>query len=409
MTKSNATRRALLVSALAIVMCLAMLIGTTFAWFTDTASTAVNKIQAGNLDVKLMYSKDMVTWNEATTETPLFDDNALWEPGHTEIVYLKVVNAGTLALKYETKVNNFSEKAGENSVGKTYRERKYNISKFLKIGTCETSSKFASRDEALTAISASEKALTAHMSISNGMTTVSAGQESNVFAVVIYMPTNVGNEANPKDKSFSSRALIYGIGLEVTASQAVGEEDSFGPDYDKNAPDVVGDISRNSNTNITENIQGSGKFGTVALSGGAQVTISADVYAEYAKFKETVNGEEKDVDSAVAVWASDARTKVVINKGAFMQVDVPADHSNQLELVYAETGAQIEITGGTFKSATPEWTLNCADGSASKIIVSGGSFYKFNPADNSVGEGEIVIHDGFNVVQNGDWFTVVED
>ena len=407
MTKSNATRRALLVSALSIVMCLAMLIGTTFAWFTDTASTGLNKIQAGNLDVKLMYSKDMVTWNEATEDTPLFDDNALWEPGRTEIVYLKIVNAGTLALKYETKVNNFSEKAGENSIGKNYRERKYNISKFLKIGTCETSSKFASRDEALTAISASEKALTAHMSISNGMTTVSAGQESNVFAVVIYMPTNVGNEANPKNKS--SFAKIYGIGLEVTASQAVGEEDSFGPDYDKNAPDVVGDISRNSNTNITENIQGSGKFGTVALSKGAQATINADVYSEYVKFKKTVDGEEKDADSAIAVWASDENTKVVINGGTFMQVDVPTDHSNQLELVYAEKGAQIEITGGTFKSATPEWTLNCADGSSSKIIVSGGSFYKFNPADNSVGEGEIVIHDGFHVVQNGDWFTVVEN
>ena len=92
-----------------------------------------------------------------------------------------------------------------------------------------------------------------------------------------------------------------------------------------------------------------------------------------------------------------------------MQVDVPTDHSNQLELVYAEKGAQIEITGGKFKSATPEWTLNCKDGSSSKIIVSGGSFYKFNPADNSVGEGEIVIHDGFHVVQNGDWFTVVEN
>ena len=406
MTKSsNATKRALLVSALSIVMCLAMLIGTTFAWFTDTASTGLNKIQAGNLDVKLMYSKDMVTWNEATEDTPLFDDNALWEPGRTEIVYLKVVNAGTLALKYETKVNNFSEKAGENSVGKTYRERKYNISKFLKIGTCETSSKFTSRDEALTAISASEKALTAHMSISNGMTTVSAGQESNVFAVVIYMPTNVGNEANPKDKSFSSRALIYGIGLEVTASQAVGEEDSFGPDYDKNAPIIVNGISAWSNTNITENIQGSGKFGTVALSKGAQATINADVYSEYVKYTEGT----KDVDSAIAVWATGSNTKVVINGGTFMQVDVPADHSNQLELIYAEKGAQIEITGGTFKSATPEWTLNCADGSGSKITVSGGSFYKFNPADNSVGEGEIVIHDGFHVVQNGDWYTVVED
>ena len=43
----------------------------------------VNKIQAGNLDVKLMYSTDMQTWKEATDQTKLFDDNALWEPGYT--------------------------------------------------------------------------------------------------------------------------------------------------------------------------------------------------------------------------------------------------------------------------------------------------------------------------------------
>ena len=66
MTSSKSTKRALIFSALAILMCVAMLIGTTFAWFTDTASTGVNKIQAGNLDVKLMYSTDMVNWKEAT-------------------------------------------------------------------------------------------------------------------------------------------------------------------------------------------------------------------------------------------------------------------------------------------------------------------------------------------------------
>ena len=61
MTSSKSTKRALISSALAILMCVAMLIGTTFAWFTDTASTAVNKIQAGNLDVKLEYA---TAWNE---------------------------------------------------------------------------------------------------------------------------------------------------------------------------------------------------------------------------------------------------------------------------------------------------------------------------------------------------------
>ena len=54
MTSSKSTKRALVSSALAILMCVAMLIGTTFAWFTDTASTAVNKIQAGTLDVQLL-------------------------------------------------------------------------------------------------------------------------------------------------------------------------------------------------------------------------------------------------------------------------------------------------------------------------------------------------------------------
>ena len=52
MTNRKSTKRALLGSVVAMVLCLAMLVGATFAWFTDTASTGVNKIQAGNLDVK---------------------------------------------------------------------------------------------------------------------------------------------------------------------------------------------------------------------------------------------------------------------------------------------------------------------------------------------------------------------
>ena len=53
MENNKSTKRALLTSVLALLMCVAMLIGATFAWFTDTASTGVNKIQAGNLDVAL--------------------------------------------------------------------------------------------------------------------------------------------------------------------------------------------------------------------------------------------------------------------------------------------------------------------------------------------------------------------
>ena len=81
----KSSNRALLLSALAIVLCIAMLIGTTFAWFTDTASTAVNKIQSGNLDVQLEYSKDFSEWKKVNDTTKLFEESALWEPGRTEI------------------------------------------------------------------------------------------------------------------------------------------------------------------------------------------------------------------------------------------------------------------------------------------------------------------------------------
>ena len=72
MTSSNSTKRALITSALAILMCAAMLIGTTFAWFTDTASSAVNKIQAGNLDITVEYTLDGETWKDLDGATDIF-------------------------------------------------------------------------------------------------------------------------------------------------------------------------------------------------------------------------------------------------------------------------------------------------------------------------------------------------
>ena len=159
----KSTKRALLSSVFALVLCVAMLLGSTFAWFTDTASTGVNKIQAGNLDVKLMYSTDMREWKEATADTPLFNDSALWEPGHTELVYLKVVNAGSLALKYDVTTNSYDKERGKNSAGELFY-----IDKYLKIGAAETTTAFANRSEAIAAIAGSEKSMAKELQISNG-------------------------------------------------------------------------------------------------------------------------------------------------------------------------------------------------------------------------------------------------
>ncbi len=125
MTNSKNTRRALMTSALAIFMCFAMLIGTTFAWFTDTASTAVNKIQAGTLDVALEMKNADGEWVNAEGETLDFKKAAdapageeiLWEPGCTyELPELRVVNKGDLALKYKIIISGIKGNAKLNEV-----------------------------------------------------------------------------------------------------------------------------------------------------------------------------------------------------------------------------------------------------------------------------------------------------
>ena len=75
MNTKKATKRALLTSVMALVMCVVMLVGTTFAWFTDTASTGVNKIQAGNLDIELemqVTENGETKWVKAEGETLQF-------------------------------------------------------------------------------------------------------------------------------------------------------------------------------------------------------------------------------------------------------------------------------------------------------------------------------------------------
>ena len=386
MNNKKATKRALLTSIMALVMCVVMLVGTTFAWFTDTASTGVNKIQAGNLDVKLMYSTDMQTWKEATDQTKLFDDNALWEPGYTQVVYLKVVNAGNLALKYEAGFSkNYTSNRGKNVNGDWYR-----VDNYLKIGTAETTTKFENREAVWAAIAATEKTLAKDVMLTDGWITLKAGESSKPFAVAIYMPTSVGNEANASRHRPSS---VSGLGIEVRATQATVENDSFGTDYDANAATVLNRVEYTDGEHtVTGNIQANGTAGAIHGTGTAKITVDATtVYGTYVS------------NYAMAVCAS-SRSEITIKGGDFAN-QAPA--GSMLSLIYAEDSAKITIEGGTFKCVSPAWTLNCNDSDPATITVKGGSFYKFDPSNVTVGEGEIFVAAGYHVVQDGDWYTVV--
>ena len=107
MTNSKYTKRALLASVLSVVVCAAMLAGSTFAWFTDSVTSAGNIIKSGNLDVALEWANgtealDTAEWKDASTNAIFNYD--LWEPGYTEVRHVRISNKGNLALKYEIRI-----------------------------------------------------------------------------------------------------------------------------------------------------------------------------------------------------------------------------------------------------------------------------------------------------------------
>ena len=204
MTKIN-SKKALLSSAFALVLSVAMLIGTTFAWFTDTASTGVNKIQAGNLDIELQMKDNNGKWVNAEGKTLSFLVNGkipaegtqiLWEPGCTyTLPELRIVNNGNLALKYKVVVSGIQGSAKLNKV----------INWTMKLDDADF-------------IMGSEHSLAAK----NNDTV-----DFDIFTISGTMDKNAGNEYQNES--------IDGISINVYATQDTVENDSFGNDYDKNA------------------------------------------------------------------------------------------------------------------------------------------------------------------------------
>ena len=98
------TKRSLLKSVLALLLCFCMLLGTTFAWFTDLVTSNANKIQAGflKIDLELLNEKTGKWKSLKNNSDPIFDYDR-WEPGYTDVKILKVENEGTLALKWIAK------------------------------------------------------------------------------------------------------------------------------------------------------------------------------------------------------------------------------------------------------------------------------------------------------------------
>ena len=191
------TTRALLLAVVALILCASMLVGATFAWFTESVSSVNNIIKPGNLDMEVEYSSTMEdgSWKVFGEQSNVFDQNALWEPGYTEVVYLKVKNVGSLALKYWLDVEVASETPSTNVAGEEFY-----LSTFIKYGIVVLNGPeaFKDREAAHAAVVADAKWMyEPSVTAMADYAPLAAGTDAYV-ALVAYMPQTVGNDANHK-------------------------------------------------------------------------------------------------------------------------------------------------------------------------------------------------------------------
>ena len=310
MTNRVSTKRALVLSLLSMLLCVSMLIGSTYAWFTDTATTAVNKIQAGTLDVALEMSTDNgATWKNAEGKTLNFmtaDNRAkiLWEPGCTyALPLLRVVNKGNLSLKYEIVITGIDGDAELNK--------------------------------------AIEWTIPAEKTGN-----LAAGATSDAIAISGHMKETAGNEYQGKS--------IDGIAITVYATQYTGESDSNGNTYDENAPIVYpeGVTAESFDSNVA--VDGEGNY---FASFKAAMESVADKGALYFKADATVDfPTHLDVTKNVTIYANGANFS-----GKDISIGTYAAPANTETTVNIYNAKNLVVWGQPVGDRADVWNVNFYD------------------------------------------------
>ena len=292
MTNSKHTKRALLASVLSVVVCSAMLVGSTFAWFTDSVTSAGNIIKSGNLKVALEWANgtealDTATWQDASTGA-IFNYN-LWEPGYTEARHVRISNKGNLALKYEIRIaaNGEVSKLAEAidvyyvKDGKQLTSRN-DLTDTMKIGT-------------LKEVLANPYAAKGH---------ILAGENAvDVATIALKMQESAGNE-------YQGLAIGSDFSIQLVATQYTSESDSFDDQYDKDAPlnfvpvatadELTKAVADGENVSLTAPIELSERLEVkkdITINGnGNAITIPTDRVINLANIAEPITVTLNNVD-----------------------------------------------------------------------------------------------------------------
>ena len=292
MTNSKHTKRALLASILSVVVCAAMLAGSTFAWFTDSVTSAGNIIKSGNLDVALEWANgtealDTAEWKDASTSAIFNYD--LWEPGYTEARHVRISNKGNLALKYEIRIAANGEVSKLADVIDVY---------YIKDGK-QITSRTGLTDEnkigTLSQVLANPYAAKGH---------ILAGENAvDVATIALKMQESAGNE-------YQGLAIGSDFSIQLVATQYTSESDSFDDQYDKDAPlnfvpvatadELTKAVADGENVSLTAPIELSERLEVkkdITINGnGNAITIPTDRVINLANIAEPITVTLNNVD-----------------------------------------------------------------------------------------------------------------
>ena len=365
MTKNQSTKRAFCSSVAAVVICVAMLIGTTFAWFTSTASTGVNKIESGTLKVDIVDAAGESIQNKTMSFVNKNESaNILWEPGatfHTPVFQIK--SLGNLALKYKLILN------GVTGTNKLLEVLKFSVVK--------------PTGEAID-LNSFEGHLTKETPL------------SEEFYIQGTMDPAAGNEYQGLE--------LNGLGITVVATQDTVETDSNNNRYDEAAA-YKGTQSFTGGTHTLNSGAIAQKVNDVAVNvsgNGTSVTITGGYY----------DGGEDGNNRCIQV---NTGATVTIKDGTFT---VGKDASGTGNSVVLCNGGTVNIEGGFFYTDY-NWrgffyVLNQQNSTPGTITVKGGTFVNYDPSKGDDNLGGNFVASGYSVITetkaNGDkWYTVVSN
>ena len=377
MTKVKSVKHAMLMSLLALVVCLSMFVGSTFAWFTDSVTSTGNKIQSGTLKLDLEVLDKDGNWVSIKNSTdPIFNYDK-WEPGYTDFKIIKVVNKGNLALKWYAKFMSSQELS--------------ELADVIDVFVCPS--------ETTPLTYPADRNLDGYTNVGtlrnfvNTIETTTRGQldggESAYLGIALKMQETAGNEY--QDKTLGAFDIM------ILATQNTVEEDTFGNDYDANAlfPNFDGsfraevDVSDkvDENHQLSENVligSLSGRMhaivpkGTSLIQNTNKLILNVKTTDRSSNIKMTRGQISRSLDVHIEGVSENNTIPITINLGVIMPKNLK---SSSIEIYHVENNTPVQMTSVdtltshnefVYKADSGQMAVNMASFSEVTALVTAG-------------------------------------